>query len=144
MVFWCFPASLAMARDCSGTWLKTEPPLQRQETLTRRAGRPLFWWLNYAMLLLVVFNKTWNHTSVLILFGSLRQEKVGSCVAFVLEPRRKADKQKLAFSFATQTLVISFTSFASLKLQHQIDAPWQMTTFYTYRNNGNSIVTALW
>jgi hypothetical protein len=27
MVFWCIPASLAMDRDCNGTWLKVESPL---------------------------------------------------------------------------------------------------------------------
>jgi hypothetical protein len=40
------------------------------------------------------------------LFGSLRQEKIGSCVAFVLEPRRKADKRKLDSELHTILLVV--------------------------------------
>jgi hypothetical protein len=44
-----------------------------------------------------VFIKTQNHTSKTVLFYSLRQGKMRTPVAFVPEPYRKADEQKLVF-----------------------------------------------
>jgi hypothetical protein len=67
------------------------------------------------MLLLDVFIKMIYHTSKAVLFHSLRQNKMGSPVAFVLDPRRKVDKENFTLQFATQ-LRASHT----LLLQHHI------------------------
>jgi hypothetical protein len=64
---------------------------------------------------------------------------MGSPVDFVLDPRRNKRK-KSSVSVATQMLVISYTFFGTPHLQHQIDAPWQMTPFRMPNNNGNSII----
>jgi hypothetical protein len=74
------------------------------------------------MLLVDVIIKTENHTSKAVLFYSLKQEKIGSCVAFVPEPRRKADKRKLDSELHTILLVV-FHSLLYLQahLQHQIE-----------------------
>jgi hypothetical protein len=80
------------------------------------------------------------------LFGSLRQDKIGSCVAFVLEPRRKEDKQKLDCPqkrdcpFATQKHVVSFTFYLQAHLQLEIHPPWQMTAFRVSNSSGNGII----
>jgi hypothetical protein len=50
-------------------------------------------------------------------------------------PVKKQTKENL-ISFATQTLVALHTFFATLELQHQIDAPWQMSAFRISNNNG--------
>jgi hypothetical protein len=44
------------------------------------------------------------------LFGSIRQEKIGSCVDFVLEPRRKVDKRKLDFFSRVNAWCLAHTS----------------------------------
>jgi hypothetical protein len=64
---------------------------------------------------------TKNHTSFLTLFGSLRHEKIGSCVECVLESCRKRTKKNSTLLFATQMLDASFTFLLSHLLQHQID-----------------------
>jgi hypothetical protein len=92
------------------------------------------------MLLLGMITKTSNHTSKTVLFGSLRQGKMRTSVEYVPELGRKVDKEKLDFLFATKKLDNSFTSFATPHLQLEIHPPWQLTVFYTSRNNGNGII----
>jgi hypothetical protein len=66
--------------------------------------------------------------------------KMGSRVAFVLDPRRKADKQKLEQPFAIQMLVVCTLFFATQHLQLKIYPPWYMTAFSISNNNGNGII----
>jgi hypothetical protein len=65
-----------------------------------------------------------------------------NAVAFVLEPRRKEDKEKLDFSFAVYMHVVSFTFLCTPHLQLKIHPPWQMTAFRISRDNGNGIIAS--
>jgi hypothetical protein len=62
-------------------------------------------------------------------------------VGFVLGSCRKADKRKLDSELHTILLVVYIHfSFATSRLQHQIDAPWQMAAFRISNNNGNGTI----
>jgi hypothetical protein len=62
--------------------------------------------------------------------------KMRTPVESLLESCRKGDEQKLDFPSAKQKLDVSFTTFATLELQHQMETPWQITALHISNNNG--------
>jgi hypothetical protein len=103
-VFWCIPASLGTVKDKIGTWSKLGDSflyVNKRGNFNAKSQPALIWmlrkkhditrWLSTFCCNLV------KPSSFLILFGSLRHNKMGSRVEFVPESCRKVGKQKLDF-----------------------------------------------
>jgi hypothetical protein len=69
--------------------------------------------------------------------------KMGSPVAFVLDPCRNKRKKSSVSILPQKSTLFRSLLYLQAHLQHKIDVQWQMT-FFVSNNNGNGIIRITW